>query len=388
MKKILAIIVSMVLLNTVSFCQRQVCSAIMPEKKTSLDTLQMRGLADNYYLWNNGQNIYIQFLNGSNEIQNKIKKIAKQWEKFANIYFVFIKNGNSNVRINLDSKGGYNSVVGTLSNSLSQKEPTMNYDTTDFKNDTIIKRVVLHEFGHAIGLLHEHFNPLSGILWNKDSVYNDLFKTVKWERKTVDDNIFQEYKLSYTNGTLYDKFSIMEYPIKSTWTKNGYSVDWNNELSSGDITLVKSLYPFQGKRINEVPRFQVTSVRNIEFLNSKIKDGLLIYPKFTISTSGKEGTVYFIVSFFNSDGEPISNKSDKYSIGNNLATFRSFVLPPNKRIQANNGKHDFELYIPYSVFPLPKGKSDIKAKFTALLYHNNEVKSLGSSESFNCIIIK
>ena len=360
----------------------------MPETKTSLDTSLIRGLADNYYLWNNGQKIYVRFLNGSDKLQNTIKNFAKQWEKYANISFVFILKGNSNIRINLDSKGGYNSLIGTLANSVSQNEKTMNLDTTDFNNEQIIKRVVLHEFGHVLGLLHEHFNPLSGISWNKDSVYNDLYRTDGWNKMTVDHNIFQEYKLSYTNGTLYDKFSIMEYPIKSGWTTNGYSVGWNTELSSGDIMLIKSLYPFLGKRNNEVPRFQITSLKNIEIINSKIKDGLLIYPKFTISTSGKEGTVYFIVFFYNSDETPIDSKSDKYNINNNLATFRSFVLPPNKRIQANNGLHDFELYIPYSAFELPKGKNDIKAKFTAFLYHNNEIKLLGSSTPVDCIIIK
>lgn len=386
MKKFLFTTFYIVLLCTKSY--PQVCSSIMPETKTSLDTSLIRGLADNYYLWNNGQKIYVRFLNGSDKLQNTIKNFAKQWEKYANISFVFILKGNSNIRINLDSKGGYNSLIGTLANSVSQNEKTMNLDTTDFNNEQIIKRVVLHEFGHVLGLLHEHFNPLSGISWNKDSVYNDLYRTDGWNKMTVDHNIFQEYKLSYTNGTLYDKFSIMEYPIKSGWTTNGYSVGWNTELSSGDIMLIKSLYPFLGKRNNEVPRFQITSLKNIEIINSKIKDGLLIYPKFTISTSGKEGTVYFIVFFYNSDETPIDSKSDKYNINNNLATFRSFVLPPNKRIQANNGLHDFELYIPYSAFELPKGKNDIKAKFTAFLYHNNEIKLLGSSTPVDCIIIK
>lgn len=137
-----------------------------------------------------------------------------------------------------------------------------------------------------------------------------------------------------------------------------------------------------------MPRFQITSLKNIEILNSKIKDGLLIYPKFTLSTAGKEGTIYFIVSFYYLDGTPIKASSDKYAIDNNIATFKVFTLPPNIHIQANNGKHDLELYIPYSIFPLPTGKNDIRAKFTAFLYHNDEIKLLSSSKPVNCIIVK
>lgn len=360
----------------------------MPEVVTTLDTSHMRGLADNYYLWNNGQNIYIKYLTGSITIQKKITDILKEWEKYANIKFVVIEKGNSNVRVNLDSKGGHNSLIGSIANTKSQDEKTMNIDTSDFINDQCMKRIILHEFGHVLGLLHEHFSPLAGISWNKESVYEDLEKSVGWNRTEVDDNIFKEYKISYTNGTLYDKNSIMEYPISSNWTTDGYSVSWNTELSEGDKALISILYPFTTKRKNEVPRFQVTSITNIEVINSKIKEGLLIYPKFTISTAGKKGTVYFIVSFYYLDDTPIKSKnSSKYTLDSNIVTFKVFTLPPDIKVKANNGKHDFELYIPYSVFPLPPGKSNIKAKFSALLYHNEEIKLLSSTFS-DCIIVK
>jgi hypothetical protein len=388
MKKLLLFTFFILLFFTSVYSQKQVCSTVLPEIKTSLDTSHMRGLADNYYLWDNGQNIYIKFLSGSNALQNKIKVFSKEWGKYANIKFVFVSKGNSNVRINLDSNGGHNSSIGTLANSVSQGEKTMNLDTTDFINDTILKRTVLHEFGHVLGLLHEHFNPVSGISWNKDSVYEDLYKSDGWDKEKVDNNIFQVYKLSYTNGTLYDELSIMEYPISPNWTTNGYSVSWNNDLSNGDKILIGALYPFRGKRIKEVPRFQITSLKNIEIINSKIKDGLLIYPNFTISTAGKEGSVYFIVSFYYSDGTPIKTLSDKYTIDSNIATFKVCTLPPNMHIRANNGKHDFELYIPYSIFPLPTWKNDIIAKFAALLYDNGEIKLLSSSSPVNCIIVK
>ena len=365
MRKI--ILASLLILIFSSYSQSQICNAIMPNQKKSFDTSVMRGLADNYYLWNNGQKIYVKFLSGSITLQNKIKSFAKEWEKYANFSFVFIVNGNSNVRIKLDSTGGHNSLVGTLANTVPQNEKTMNLDTSDFISDQIIKRTVLHEFGHVLGLLHEHFSPISGISWNKKVVYSDLLLDLGWDSSVVNQNIFQTYKLSYTNGTLFDKFSIMEYPIKLTWTYDGYSVSWNDNLSSGDKKLIGALYPLIGKRQTEVPRFQVTGIKNIEIINSKLKEGLLIYPKFTISTAGKEGTVYFIVFFYNQDGTPLEAFSTDYKIDKNIATFKAYTLPPNLSIKANNGKHDFELYIPYSVFPMPIGKAQQKCKIYSLL---------------------
>lgn len=383
----LSIILVALLISLSTYSQQFSCSSKMPEIKTAFDTTQTRGLVDNYYLWENGQKIYVKFLSGSVQLQNKIKQIVKEWEKHANVTFSFVSTGNSNIRINLDSKGGHNSLIGTLSNSVGQDKKTMNFDTTDF-TDEATKRIVLHEFGHVLGLLHEHYSPLAGISWNKEIVYEELSKTNGWDTTTVNENIFKQYALSYTNGTLYDQNSIMHYPIKPNWTRNHYSVGWNDSLSRGDKKLICALYPFSKKRVNEVPRIQISPVQKVEIEYSKNKNGLSLYPKFNMTTAGKEGNVIFIVQFYYNDGTPIKVESDKYNINNKLATIKMVTLAPNIQIRANSIKRNLELFIPYSAFPLPSGKNNIQAKFTAFLFHNNELKLLSSSKQFNCIVVK
>lgn len=349
--------------------QKNSCSSPQPSANVFMaDTLPGRGLADNYYLWDNGKTIYVKFLSGSKLMQDKIKTIAKEWEKYANIKFQFVEVGASHIRINLDDKGGHNSVIGTMALSIPNDERTMNFDTTDFKTYAAMYRTVLHEFGHAIGLLHEHYSPTAGIKWNKDAVYTELKKTQGWGKETVDANLFQQFKLNYTNGTSYDALSIMHYPIKAQWTIDGYHVDWNNKISEGDIALVKLLYPKGENRENEVPRFSVSDFTSIKIQNNNEKQGLSIFPSFTINTAGKSARVFYVAFFYDEEGNSIKNSNKSYSISGATATYKTFILDVNKTIKANNSKNNqLELFIPYNELPTIQGKNNIQVEFRVYL---------------------
>jgi len=41
----------------------------------------------------------------------------------------------------------------------------------DNTSDSEFSRTVIHEFGHALGMIHEHQHPLAAIPWDKDKVY-------------------------------------------------------------------------------------------------------------------------------------------------------------------------------------------------------------------------
>ncbi len=364
--------------------QKYGCSSEVPSTSSKVyieDTANARGLADNYYLWDNGKTIYIKFLSGSKSMQNKIKAIAKEWEQYANLNFEFISVGPSNIRINLDNKGGHNSMIGTLANNANEDERTMNFDTTDFKTFTAMRRTVIHEFGHAIGLLHEHYSPVAGIEWNKDAVYSELKRTQGWDRQTVDVNLFQQYNVTYTNGTKYDAKSIMHYPIFERWTTNGFSVNWNNELSEGDISIIGLLYPKNGDRLNEAPRFIVSDFTQIIISKNDTKNGISLFPSFKLTTAGKPARVYFIAFFYDEDGNPIKKETNTYTINNIAATFKSSVLGIGKSVVANKNKpNDFELFIPYTELPISVGKNNFQVEFRVYLQDDKEMKILYQSK--------
>lgn len=360
--------------------QKYGCSSEVPSNKVQLDTTLGRGLADNYYLWDNGKTLYIKFLSGSKAMQDKVKAVAKEWERYANLKFEFVTTGASNIRVNLDNKGGHNSVVGNLASSVPDDERTMNFDTTDFKTYATMRRTVLHEFGHSIGLLHEHYSPVAGIPWNKEAVYTELKKTQGWSKETVDVNLFQQYNVTYTNGTKYDKKSIMHYPVFARWTTNGFNVDWNNDLSEGDIELISLLYPKNGARQNEVPRFVVSDFTNISIKKNEVKQGLSLYPSFKINTAGKAATVYFIAFFYDEEGNPIRKETEKYNINNVAATFKTSKLNAGKTIDANKKGNDFELFIPYNELSGSTGKNNIQVEFRIYLQDDKEMKILYQSK--------
>src|SRR5690349_1283481 len=93
--------------------QKYGCISIMeaPDVK-AFDTLAgTRGLVDPYYLWDNGKALRVRFMGGSPAMRDKVKTYAKEWEQYANLTFNFIEYGDADIRVNLDDKGGHNSII-------------------------------------------------------------------------------------------------------------------------------------------------------------------------------------------------------------------------------------------------------------------------------------
>ncbi len=349
-----------------------------------IDTLKKdRGLADNYYLWDNGASLNVKFMSGSKALQEKVKSLAKIWEQHANIKFNFVgPDEPANIRIMLGTGEGHYSYIGTVSNLIPKDEHTMALDTQDLEgNDAAWRRTVQHEFGHAIGLLHEHSSPVAGIQWDKPKMYEHYAK-MGWTKEDVDAQVFASYALSYTNGTKYDNKSIMHYPIYAWQTKNGYAVAWNSSISDGDRALIGALYPKSGERKNEVPRFAVNNFGKLNASRNDQKGGVSFYPSFDIKSSGIPGKIYFCVLFYDEDGYGIEDADGNYAYGSTVAAVRTLQMIKGEQISFNkNGAKDFELFIPYSEIHLPDGDHKLLLEFRAVqVTEDGEIKFVHQSD--------
>ncbi len=135
--------------------------------------------------WRNGSIISVRFLGGEKSVQERVEHYAHQWEQFANVKFKFVDQGATVARIVFAPNGGSWSLLGAgnLLHWFNQNAPTMNYGwLTPDTPDEEYSRVVIHEFGHLLGCIHEHQQPAAGIPWDKEKAYAYYGSTNGWSR--------------------------------------------------------------------------------------------------------------------------------------------------------------------------------------------------------------
>jgi len=103
----------------------------------------------------------------------------------------------------------------------------------------IIKKTVLLEFGHALGLINEIQNPNASIEWNKAAVYRQMASR-GLTRESVNENLFQKHALSGYRS--FDPLSVMMVAIPKGWLINE-SQGYEGELSISDREFIQKLYP-------------------------------------------------------------------------------------------------------------------------------------------------
>ncbi|MEX0636527.1 MAG: M12 family metallopeptidase, partial [Ferruginibacter sp.] len=331
-----------------------------------------------------GSIVKVKFLSGSRALRTKMFNYAKEWEKYANIKFQLVEFGDAEIRIFIGRGNGHSSYIGTVARNIDPEEETMNLDSADIGNDFVfMKGVVLHEFGHAIGLLHEHSSPISGIKWNKEKLYKAYKEQQGWDKEMVDFQVFRTYNTSYTNGSKYDPKSIMHYPIYPEETLDGYSVGWNNLLSKGDINIVTALYPKKGKRLNEVTRVEVQNFKEILLESNIKKGGISLFPTFDLKSVGKTGRVKMVFTFLDAIFQfPLLDEDGTYQENGVVATIREVLIPANKVIKYNQKKKkDFEFFLPLDQIPPYALEENILVEFKVVVEtKEGEMKNMYQSQ--------
>ena len=215
-----------------------------PTGPLDIDVLQLALTTSK--LWKSGRVLKIHFKAGSDWQHEKVKSHAPVWSESANIKFNFDAGGIPDILIDFNPALGSWSVLGTDSSyAISKGRPSMNLGwIIDSKTEVDIRQVILHEFGHALGAIHEHTSPFASICWNKEQVYKDLGGSPNyWSKDMVDNNMFTIYDALEVPGTNFDPASIMLYQYPKSWTLDNLGTAYNTTLSDQDKAFIAFCYP-------------------------------------------------------------------------------------------------------------------------------------------------
>ena len=244
-------------------------------------------------MWMNGSTLRVRFMGGTPAEQAKAREQAAWWSAVANLKFDFNNASDAEIRIKFDPDDGAWSYIGTDNKSIPLNEPTMNLGFLD-------GGTAAHEFGHAIGLAHEHQNPEGGIEWNEQVVIREMAKSPNfWNEQTTRHNILRRYAADQVNGTVFDPDSIMLYFFPADWTLNGIGTKANEVLSQMDKAFIAGAkaYPKTGAVVSDAVELKVNAARRTAaaigkfgeedlFTFTAAKDG-----KYVIDTAGPTDVV-------------------------------------------------------------------------------------------------
>lgn len=210
-------------------------------------------------LWANGRTLSIAFVEDAlppdlrKSVPGLVQQYAGRWLEHANLTFAWGAGAEeAEIRIGFDPGVGNWSYIGTDALAFTNGEITMNLGALARPlAEEQVRRIVLHEFGHTLGLVHEHQSPAAGIRWNRDAVLRAFAGSPNhWDPEKVEINIFRRYDRTHSQyadllplGTAFDRESIMIYRIPPEWTLNEVAYRENTDLSPTDIRFIARCYP-------------------------------------------------------------------------------------------------------------------------------------------------
>jgi hypothetical protein len=230
---------------------------LMTFQRTVRRNGRTRAISPRGKTWINGSTLTVRFLGGTPAEQAVAREQAGWWTKVANLRFEFDGPANADIRVSFDRTDGAWSYVGTDGKGIPLGDATMNLGFLD-------GGTAAHEFGHAIGLAHEHQNPAGGIEWNEEIVIREMAKSPNfWDEAKTRHNILRKYSADQVNGTKFDPDSIMLYFFPASWTLNGIATKANEVLSAMDKAFVAGalMYPGVGEPAPTGTRLEVNAAK-------------------------------------------------------------------------------------------------------------------------------
>ncbi|WP_322416026.1 matrixin family metalloprotease [Mesorhizobium huakuii] len=199
--------------------------------------------------WTPGTTLRCRFLDGSAKMRSTVKAVALEWQKYADVKLQFVNKGDAEIRISFFADSGSWSAIGRDALNASYfptNQPTMNYGwLRDDTDEEEYHRVVTHEFGHALGCIHEHQSPKFTRTWNEGAVMKYFQGPPNyWSPEDIRANVLEKYSPTGIASTDFDPKSIMLYAFDGALFSDGLGpTNQNTVVSVKDVDMIKKMYP-------------------------------------------------------------------------------------------------------------------------------------------------
>lgn len=204
-------------------------------------------------IWNQ-DSITFYFLDGTEQQQNEVKTFAKLWQRYTGIQFKY-----SHKKLGLLNFRRYYKITFTGNKNESTRGAVNGTINLGNLSDDIIfrKTTILHEFGHMLGLGHEHQRQDRPHSINDSSLISACQITQKqskqWCRKNLNNKDYGEVFIE----SEYDSMSIMHYSL--------------NNITGANLQLLENLPDSNANSLSYTDKYYIAMLYNQNISDTTLK---------------------------------------------------------------------------------------------------------------------